>query len=502
MILAAGLAATSQYCGGATNVASQATSSGSADQSATAAAPTIGIVDMIPESLSHETNQDSEPFLAVSLKDPKLMAASAFTPDPIGPGSATAPIFVTLDGGRSWTLNSIIPSPVRTGDITHAFDEANLYTGILRASDGHLIELMTKDFTSSDLMTTQSSRPDNDQPFVRAIANNGKAFVYVGNNDTSQSVGTGKTATVDVSDNGGVSYKSIRIESRQTADISGCTIAQARQDGPSVRPTVAKDGTVYVAHFGWRRFVGDCGSAEVTTDVVVSRDDSWATGPGPFKALKDPEDHLDGIRVAKGVSVQWMNDESLGHERTGSTLTLAVDPKNSKRIFVAWADGGTAQQPYTIHVRHSVDKGVTWGQVDLTSKRNATNAALAVADNGTVAMLFQELVDSATGRRWKTHLLQTRDDFAHVDDVELANTPADDPVPDFLPYLGDYVGLTAVGDEFRGVFSASNFPDPANFKNVQFQRLVDLPNKKLLDRQRNEVPVSIDPFYFHITVKQ
>src|SRR6267154_1300907 len=41
------------------------------------------VINLIPASLSGETNQDSEPFLAVQSANPQLMVASAFTPNPI-----------------------------------------------------------------------------------------------------------------------------------------------------------------------------------------------------------------------------------------------------------------------------------------------------------------------------------------------------------------------------------------------------------------------------------
>src|SRR2546428_12157300 len=61
------------------------------------------VVDLIPVSLSGETWQDAEPFLALYASNPKLMAASAFTPHPGGAPSGTAPLFVFHDGGDSST---------------------------------------------------------------------------------------------------------------------------------------------------------------------------------------------------------------------------------------------------------------------------------------------------------------------------------------------------------------------------------------------------------------
>ena len=81
------------------------------------------LVNMVPQALSSETNQDSEPMLAVNASNPSLLAGTAFTPDPMG--GPLAPIYISTDGGRTWTLNSIVPSQEGvslTGDITIAFD--------------------------------------------------------------------------------------------------------------------------------------------------------------------------------------------------------------------------------------------------------------------------------------------------------------------------------------------------------------------------------------------
>src|SRR5438445_640039 len=52
------------------------------------AAPTqVKLVDVITASLSGETNQDSEPFLAVQTANPQVMVASAFTPNPVSSSS-------------------------------------------------------------------------------------------------------------------------------------------------------------------------------------------------------------------------------------------------------------------------------------------------------------------------------------------------------------------------------------------------------------------------------
>ena len=446
----------------------------------------VRVVDLIPASLSGETWQDAEPFLALYASNPKLMAASAFTPNPGGPASATAPIFVSDDGGDSWTLRNTLPSQSMTADITHAVGGTPpvLYAGIMKVPDFPLNELKTTDFLSVATMTLQGSRADIDQPFVRTTGVGNADRVYIGLNDFDAP--NGRTATVDVSLDGGATYTSRRIETRNTAG----------QNGPSIRPAVAQDHTVYVAYFGWRSNAG----ADVTSDVVVVRDDNGATGATPFRDLVDPSDHLPGRLVATRVTIPWSNAPTLGQERIGSTLSIAVDALHGDNVYLAWADRVGTGDIYTVHVRRSTDRGATWSG-DVRTLTNATDASLAVAGNGTVGLLYQQVTGSASTSRWVTRLEQSRDGFATHQDVVLGTVPATTPPFQFLPYIGDYNCLLTRGSQFLGIFSANNTPDSTNFpQGVVYQRRVDFPTHRLLDGSGAPVAVSIDPFFFSVPV--
>ena len=449
----------------------------------------IKVVNLIPASLSGETNQDSEPFLAVQTANPQVMVASAFTPNPVS-STGNAPVYVSQDGGSSWVLNAITPVQRMTCDITHAIatgenhPRGDLHAGTLACvASVTLDESETTDVSSGTAMSVQSTRSNVDQPFVRALAISNSDHIYVGVNDFNQP--NGHTATVDVSVDGGATYKSVSVEARNTMG----------QDGPSIRPAVASDNTVYAAFFGWRKFDGKT----ATSDVVVVRDDAGGAGSNPFQALKDPSDNLPGRLVVQGVSIPWSNAPTLGQERIGSTLSIAVDPSNSSTVYVGWADRVGNGDIYTLHVRRSADRGVTWSNSDLphTTIKDATNIALSVANNGVAGLLYQQLVSG----RWVTHLVQSHDAFATIQDSILANVFANAPAEQFLPYLGDYDYLLSVGNEFRGVFCASNMPDLANFpQGVTYQRAANFSTKTLTDGSGNPVAISIDPFYFSVPV--
>src|SRR5438309_5939573 len=126
----------------------------------------VRVVDLIPVSLSGETWQDAEPFLALYAANPQLMAASAFTPNPGGSASATAPIFVPDDGGDSWTLRNTLPTESMTADITHAVRATPplLHGGIMKVPGLPLNELKAKDFFSPATRRRQPFRCDIDHP--------------------------------------------------------------------------------------------------------------------------------------------------------------------------------------------------------------------------------------------------------------------------------------------------------------------------------------------------
>jgi hypothetical protein len=130
---------------------------------------------------------------------------------------------------------------------------------------------------------------------------------------------------------------------------------------------------------------------------VVVRDDNWGTGATPFAALRDPSDNLAGRLV---VQNQGIPGGAIGQQRLGaSNLTIAVDPRDSRRVYVAWAEGSTFNSQ-TLQVRRSVNSGVDWSD-DLLAIPNAVNPALAINIEGKVGFLYQKLMGTAPNQRGK-----------------------------------------------------------------------------------------------------
>jgi len=227
--------------------------------------PLVTVVNMIPFAQSAETGQDSEPNLSVNPANTQQIAGSAFTLNPTG-ATATAPIYVSTNGGTTWTLNNTVPSGNgMTGDITLRFATSggSLYTGTLRGGAGLTLNLLrTNSFTSTTQMTLLGQRNPVDQPFVQAATFSSADRVYVGNNDFTAA--GGRTATIDRTLSGRVTtpvFNILRLETRATCS----------QDLPPIRPAIHSDGTVYTVFYRMRQ--PTCISP-FTTDVVVVRDDN------------------------------------------------------------------------------------------------------------------------------------------------------------------------------------------------------------------------------------
>ncbi len=484
-----------------------------------AGAAQVTVVNVIPAAQSGEQHQDSEPNLAVNPSNLQQIAASAFTQSGGVCGANLAPIFTSVNGGLSWAFTCIVPSDAAgsgTSDITLRFGGTsnNLYAGILRRPGSFRLNILrTNNFVGPGAMTVLVDRNGVDQPYVQvATVPAGPAAgtdrAYVGINEWSQRVnagGTGQTASIDQSLNAGgatppppSNFGRIVIEARNTGAGS------AGQDGPPIRPAVHDDGTVYAVFYRWTAV--NVMLTNFTTDVVVVRDDDWGTGAAPFTALVEPPppagDGLSGVRVVQGRNLPWANfsQAGFGQERfVGSNLSIAVDPRNSSTVYVAWADR-VGVNDYTLHVRRSTDRGVTWSADDLRTITNATNPALAIGTAGTVGFLYQQVAGTGAAQRWITHLERTSDGFATIHDLVLANVPANAPAVVFTPYIGDYVHLMAPTEDFYGIFSANNTPNVANFPNgVSYQRLADFATNTLLATDSvTAVPVSIDPFFFRL----
>ena len=72
--------------------------------------------------------------------------------------------------------------------------------------------------------------------------------------------------------------------------------------------------------------------------MVIVRDDNWGSGGSPFTALIDTDGKQGKFaRIAQNVGNPF-GGSSIGQQRLGSDLAIAVDPRDSATVFVCWAD--------------------------------------------------------------------------------------------------------------------------------------------------------------------
>lgn len=464
--------------------------------------PQITVVDIMPESLSGETEDDNEPNIAVNPADTSKLAASAFTREPMRRNDR-APIYVSNDGGMSWGLRSIVRSPQITCDMTLRFGTTSevLYISALRNekvgySNRELIICQSPDYATTRLVTEVFNNRNNiDQPYIDTITVGSNDHVFVGDCDfnyPSPQEPLGQAVIDRALDAPGASFTPVPVE------------YQSKAADWEVRPAIAADGKIVYAAFNRvtditeQQCVTDKEPDVLTSEVVVVRDDNGGASTKAFSSLVNPTGTPGVVAVAQR---ELFGDECLGGDRIADDLALAVDPRNPRKVYLVWSD--MVKGRVGLHLKYSTDGGKTWSG----SKRDipdAKNPGLAINAQGTVGFLYQQLMTKEE-YVWKTQFEQSADDYKTTPKpLTLAQFPIAPPV--YYEsccaklFLGDYLHLMAVRDDFYGIFSSNNNPDRSHFPSgVKFQRCESRDHKKLLDLQGNDVNPSIDPFFFKVT---
>jgi len=454
--------------------------------------PKARIFDIIPFQDSGEALQNSEPSLAVDPLDPTQIIAGAF------PGVLTT-YYNSTTGGTAWFLSLpfLITSDKSLAWKTDGSGAITATLGFASATTDTDVGTEIKTFFEATGGTGFDSPSINtfnnghflDQPWVRTGPSD---HVYVGYNDISAAVG-GKQASMLVSTNGGANYTSV------TLDRVGAGI----QDSPSIREAVNGD-VVYAVFERLNTFVErDANGNRYTSQVVVERSDNG--GADGFKALGDGVVAGTPTAVLAGPPVSDVNTPlTLGQERVGGDLAIAVDPNNAAHVVAVWGDapGANGAGIVQLHLAESFNSGASWVQDKfVTSQATRSNQpAVSISSTGAIGLLYDNY-DPATNKL-SQHIVTTTNDFVTFTDQTLATETNARPMNDGQPYLGDFFDLTSVGNTFYGVFSASNADNgtDAQFSNVIFGRNFTgnsgTSSFKLVDTDGNSVASSIDPYFF------
>jgi hypothetical protein len=466
----------------------------------------VRVVNVIPFSQSGEASPDPEPTISVNPANPREIAIASLTwAEDVCESKRSAPVFLSASGGDRWALACIIPLDsvnASAGDYTVRF----AHDGVLHlAMLFPLLPPPTMRILSSPqpvgrgpaMLRERFVTDSFDQPWMALARRGPVTYVLVGGNDKTLIADTTALGTGVVFVSAGDTTSGRRFVRQQLER------RMLRGQNYAVRVAAHEDGTVYAVYYS--PLAANPGGAQ---DVTVARDDSLGLGSPAFGALREPvvrdasacreRDGKPGFRVARCRQVPFEDgvEPTFGQERrVSANLSVAIDPRTSRTVYVAWADS-VDRHHYTLHVRRSTDGGTSWSE-DLYTVPDATNPALAVDSVGAVGFMYQQLEGTGNATRWVTRLLLTDDAFATTRSFSLADTPAGEPVALITPYIGDYVDLVARGETFYGAFSASNKPDSAHFPNgVVFLRRADFTTKDLLNTgARVTVPVSIDPYF-------
>jgi hypothetical protein len=447
----------------------------------------VMVVDMIPEVLSGEDEINSEPNLAVNPANPSQIAASAWMPEPMG--GKTTPVFISVDGGKTWSCRSTIPVNQITCDKTLQFGGMLNMLYLTTLQNNYDLIVCRSNRLAKNPMAPVGQRPGwIDQPYIATGTINKKDRVFIGCNDWKGP--KGETATIVRSLDG--------TGNPRARDFTAVPIEfdDPLIDSSEIRPAISADGNKVYAVFN--RVISIDGNTRKGAVILVRDDNGGNSGPSSFAALRD-QNGVAGFPVVKARTFLFDDDcpALLGRDRLGGDLAIAVDPQNANTVCLVWGEL-VAGKP-TLHVTRSDDSGATWSG-SLRTVTNAKNPGLAMNANKTLAFLYQQVATSSGGEEiWSTNLERTKDNFKNKDTKILSWFPVSEiKINNGQPQLGDYLNLMAVGNDFYGIFSASNVPDLSRFCcGVTFQRRFK--NGKLLDLHGGEVDPSIDPFFFRVT---
>ncbi|PWU19683.1 MAG: hypothetical protein C5B50_06125 [Verrucomicrobia bacterium] len=456
----------------------------------------FGIINVTPNFISTETAQNSEPSFAIGWNSQfEQIVLHTFGGVSTVPGNL---YYTSLSFDSVWAPTATISDRDATVDWSPggtcyiACIPALTQISVLQSTD----PLGGVGFTTVPGSTiTRGSWPNiPDQPWIRVANVTNVDHILVGYNDLSRK--PGKTATVRFSMDGGTTWKETIIEKSTPG---------AGQDSPAIRLAISGDGrTVYALFQRWNTTTS---AGDQIGDVVLMRDDKY--GAGGFGGLGS------GHVIEHNVLLPGLGGTSLGAQRLGCGCAIAINPTDPSQVFVAYTE--VANGAPVIYALFSSDWGNSWTYLPLQppgglSLPNASLPALAVANDGTVGLLYLEkpyvyqhvvFMKALGGSFTPENMTQTY----------LADWTDNDPVNLGQPYVGDYFDLRAVNFNFYGCFSASANPLEFWRSGLYYQRDVyfgtppsgtvrndfelNVPGAFLCNLAGTKVPYSIDPFFFY-----
>jgi hypothetical protein len=464
------------------------------------------LVDIVPNSDSSETEQNAEPSITVNPLNAMQMIAGAFVSS-----SDNEPYFISTNGGATWADYGTTFNDDKS--LAWLTDGSAALTAFL-APDDDFIRIASGTTSDSSFGTPTSifkvTGGNEDQPWIVIGPSN---QVYVGYNNLTNGDGgglnNGQTASVLLSPSGGNgsgTYTNVLLD--RIGDTNGL------QDAPSIRLAV-NGSTAYAAFVRWNSVLDTNSFGDTRYNASVMIVSSANAGADNFTALGTGGN---GVQIASTIWAFSAEDGpensplTVGQERIGSDLAIAVDPNNAGHVVVVYsnAPGAANSNPSQLQLilMESFNGGASWAQKYTTSSSTRSGQpAIAILSNGTIGFLYDNY-DPATNQL-SQQFLTTMDDFASVNVTTLATESNTTPVELGQPYVGDFFNLISIGNTFYGTFSASNADNGNSATGALFPTLTlhrsykgtpGTSSFQLTDASGNAVPFSIDPYFFSVTV--
>ncbi len=432
--------------------------------SSTAAPAAVGGISPFPSGCNgnqspsvNYSNAPVEPYVAVDPGNPQHLVG-VWQQDRWSDGGSSGLVAATsMDGGKTWANSLAQFSRCSGGAYERASDP---WVAISPDGTAYFIALGLNGVSNGSAATTAVlvSRSANggytwDAPTTVILHNNGgddKEAITADPNDAHYVY-----AVWDRPASGGISvWFSRTADGGATWDAARVILSPANAFATANQLVVLPDGSV-VDIFVWTMEQNMNSVSYVAATRSTDHGLTWSTP----------------VFASTNQTIGTVNANTQTGLRTGAGIPSASVDRSSGAIYVVWSDARfSGGQRDGVALSKSVDGGLTWSkpvQVNQAPNVQAFTPAVAVAADGSIGVTYFDFrqdtgaVDTLLANYWR---VVSKDGGATWQETAVGG-PFDilsAPRAEGAPFLGDYQGLTASGDQFLSFFVAANSGNTAN----------------------------------------
>ena len=281
----------------------------------------VSVINMIPNSMSNETQRDAEPNITATFLDPLRIAASPFTPDPLGSGQCAD---LRLDRRRHHLDAQRRAARAGTRPATPRCASSGRRTCCTPGSSGPTTAISRSCASrTSRLPGSMTALVDQDER--RPAVRRGRDRAWPGPAPGTTGSTSARTTSAPPPATRRRSTSRWTPPPRRRRRGSGRTRSRrarrldrtGRRSGPRSISTGRSTASTWA------------GASSTTTDIVVVRDDNWGAGATPFTALVDSgrrarrQARRDRRLALRRSATCWGRSASAGSARSRSTRGTA-----------------------------------------------------------------------------------------------------------------------------------------------------------------------------------